>query len=93
MNTQRPAPLASAHGVPGRDEFRLDPTVRHLNHGSFGAVPSRTIDYRARLTERLETNPFRWFDELANWSFAQRQLEARQGGGKGYRYPAMAAAG
>ena len=35
----------------------------------------------------------RWFDELANWSFAQRQLEARQGGGKGYRYPAMAAAG
>ncbi|MDP3207914.1 MAG: aminotransferase class V-fold PLP-dependent enzyme [Rhodoglobus sp.] len=64
MSTQPPPPLTTIHGVPGREEFRLDPAVGHLNHGSFGAVPSRTIDYRAELTTRLEANPFRWFEEL-----------------------------
>ena len=34
----------------------------------------------------------RWFDELANWQFAAKQFEAKKSGGKGYRYPAMAAA-
>jgi Fe-Mn family superoxide dismutase len=27
-----------------------------------------------------------WFDELANWSFAERQLQASQGKGEGFRY-------
>ncbi len=34
----------------------------------------------------------RWFDELANWSFAACQFEAKSSGGKGYRYPTMTAA-
>ena len=28
-----------------------------------------------------------WFDSLANWDFAARQLAAAQGSGEGYRYP------
>ncbi|MCE3290990.1 MAG: superoxide dismutase, partial [Caulobacter sp.] len=28
-----------------------------------------------------------WFDTLANWEFAGRQLAAAQGSGEGYRYP------
>lgn len=62
--TERPTPLLSAEGTTGRDEFRLDPARRHVNHGSYGAVPARTIDFRTRLTEELEGNPFRWFEEL-----------------------------
>ena len=30
----------------------------------------------------------RWIDEIANWTFAARQLEAADGRGQGFRYPA-----
>ena len=29
----------------------------------------------------------RWFDETANWAFAERQLAAAEGKGEGFRYP------
>jgi Fe-Mn family superoxide dismutase len=29
----------------------------------------------------------KWFDQLANWSFAEAQFAAAQGTGEGYRYP------
>jgi len=29
----------------------------------------------------------RWFDEIANWAFAERQLAAANGQGQGFRYP------
>jgi isopenicillin-N epimerase len=64
VNHHRPTPLTAAGGAPGRTHFRLDPGRHHLNHGSYGAVPSRTIDHRAALTQQLESNPFRWFEEL-----------------------------
>ena len=32
----------------------------------------------------------RWFDDLANWSFAERQLAAKGGQGGAYRYPVEA---
>ena len=32
----------------------------------------------------------RWFDDLANWSFAERQLAAKGGQGSAYRYPVEA---
>lgn len=60
----RPAALLSHSGVRGWDEFSLDPAQRHLNHGSYGAVPTRTIAHRHALTRQLEANPFRWFEEL-----------------------------
>lgn len=60
----RPQPLESAEGTTGREEWSLDPAKRHLNHGSFGAVPRRTLDHQAALKRELEANPLRWFDSL-----------------------------
>lgn len=42
----------------------LDPEVRHLNHGSFGAVPRAVSAEQNRLRELVEWNPVRWFSEL-----------------------------
>ena len=33
----------------------------------------------------------RWLDEVANWSFAERQLAAADGKGEGFRYPSAVA--
>ena len=33
----------------------------------------------------------RWLDEVANWSFAERQLAAAEGKGEGFRYPSAVA--
>ncbi|MFJ9175865.1 aminotransferase class V-fold PLP-dependent enzyme [Streptomyces sp. NPDC102360] len=46
------------------DAWALDPDVRHLNHGSFGAVPRVTLDELRVLRTEMETNPCRWFREL-----------------------------
>ena len=64
MTASAPAPLATLSGDRGRNEFVLDPERRHLNHGSYGAVPVRTIEYQHALKQHLEANPFRWFEEL-----------------------------
>ncbi|MGW3138674.1 aminotransferase class V-fold PLP-dependent enzyme, partial [Streptomyces sp. NPDC001139] len=34
-----PHPLLLADGRPAAEAWSLDPALRHLNHGSFGAVP------------------------------------------------------
>ncbi|MHB9756616.1 aminotransferase class V-fold PLP-dependent enzyme [Streptomyces sp. BYX5S] len=46
------------------DAWALDPAVRHLNHGSFGAVPRVTLDELRALRTEMEANPCRWFREL-----------------------------
>lgn len=63
-------------GVRGRDEFSLDPHQRHLNHGSYGAVPSRSIDHRATLTAQMEANPSQWFEDLPQQHNAARRALA-----------------
>jgi isopenicillin-N epimerase len=44
-----------------RDAFDLDPSVVHLNHGSFGAVPRPVTEAQQRLRARAEANPMRFF--------------------------------
>ncbi|MFG2520837.1 aminotransferase class V-fold PLP-dependent enzyme [Streptomyces sp. NPDC048527] len=46
------------------EHWALDPDVRHLNHGSFGAVPRTVIEELHALRAEMETNPDRWFREL-----------------------------
>lgn len=41
--------------------WTLDPQVKHLNHGSFGAVPEAVQAEQRRLQRLMEWNPVRWF--------------------------------
>ncbi len=44
--------------VPGaRELFVLDPSVAHLNHGSFGSVPTVVREARRRLLDEFDSNP------------------------------------
>ncbi len=43
-----------------RDLWPLESTVSHLNHGSFGAVPSLTLQEQQSWRDRMETNPDRF---------------------------------
>jgi isopenicillin-N epimerase len=39
----------------------LEPTVAHLNHGSYGAVPTPVLEEQQSWRDRMETNPVRFF--------------------------------
>jgi Fe-Mn family superoxide dismutase len=41
------------------------------------------LDYKQDRKGFLE----KWFDQIANWSFAEQQFASANGGGQGYRYP------
>lgn len=45
--------------------WTLDPCGKHLNHGSFGAVPVAVQREQQRLREVMDWNPVRWFSSLA----------------------------
>ena len=43
------APVRLASGRPAREAWPLDPAVVHLNHGSFGAVPTEVLRHQDEL--------------------------------------------
>jgi len=51
-------------GRPAAAAWTLDPALRHLNHGSFGAVPRVAQEAQARLRAELEASPQTWFSTL-----------------------------
>lgn len=56
----------------------LEPTVAHLNHGSFGAVPTPVLEEQQSWRDRMETNPVRFFNrELDEALGLARQEVAR----------------
>lgn len=59
-----PDPVLRPDGLPALDDWSLDPAVRHLNHGSFGAVPSATGAWQQALREEAERDPVAWFRHL-----------------------------
>ncbi|MGW7515017.1 aminotransferase class V-fold PLP-dependent enzyme [Streptomyces sp. NPDC054796] len=62
--TSSPA-AALRHGArTALDDWALDPAVRHLNHGSFGAVPRAALAEQRALAEEMEADPCRWFRGL-----------------------------
>ena len=62
---QFPAPLTLNSGLRARDAWPLDPSVTHLNHGSFGAVPSVVVAHQDALRRRADLSPVEWFPRIA----------------------------
>lgn len=62
--TTAPLPLLLADGRPAAAAWTLDPAVRHLNHGSFGAVPLLAQDQQNRLRRQMDAAPVEWFPAL-----------------------------
>lgn len=46
--------------------WTLDSRVRHLNHGSFGAVPVAVQEEQQHLRSLMDGNPVRWFASLTD---------------------------
>ncbi|MEO3807506.1 aminotransferase class V-fold PLP-dependent enzyme [Sphaerisporangium sp. B11E5] len=46
------------------EDFNLDPSIAHLNHGSFGAVPHRVRERHEELRREAERNPDLFFATL-----------------------------
>lgn len=58
--------------------WNLDPSITHLNHGSFGALPHVVDAIQREFQHRALTNPNRWFRfELPDLLIAARQSTAR----------------
>lgn len=68
-----PAPLTLNSGLRARDAWPLDPEVIHLNHGSFGAVPTAVGQHQDALRRRADLSPVEWFPRIA-----ERVQEARE---------------
>lgn len=45
-----------------RAMWPLEPTVAHLNHGSYGAVPTPVLEEQQSWRQRMESNPVRFFN-------------------------------
>ncbi|MEU6890676.1 aminotransferase class V-fold PLP-dependent enzyme [Streptomyces sp. NPDC046557] len=56
----------------GRQLFRLDPAIAHLNHGSFGAVPTPVQEAQAALVEEAHADPDTFFVNVADRIAAAR---------------------
>ncbi|MFD4205018.1 aminotransferase class V-fold PLP-dependent enzyme [Micromonospora tulbaghiae] len=70
---QPPEPIPGARLL-----FSLDPSVSHLNHGSFGAVPIAVQRAQQRLRDEMEANPLRFFTQglVDRIAHARRHLAA-----------------
>ncbi|MCH4209739.1 aminotransferase class V-fold PLP-dependent enzyme [Bifidobacterium sp.] len=56
-----PAPMLDIHGRPAAQAWQLATPTLHINHGSFGAVPTQVLAYQADLKAQMESSPVKWF--------------------------------
>lgn len=64
LDRTTPTPLLLADGAPAASAWVLDPTLRHLNHASFGAVPRVALDHQRAAQAEMERAPVAWFPGL-----------------------------
>lgn len=67
-----PAPVRLASYERARDAWPLDREIVHLNHGSFGAVPTEVVAHQNALQREADLSPVGWYPRLA-----ERVAEAR----------------
>ncbi|MGI8415840.1 MAG: aminotransferase class V-fold PLP-dependent enzyme [Nakamurella sp.] len=72
MSPTPPPPLTTLDGRPAIERWALDPSVRHLNHSSFGGIPQVAVDAQRSLQDQMHAAPVRWFGALPD-----RVAEAR----------------
>lgn len=53
----------------------LEPTVAHLNHGSYGAVPRPVLEEQQSWRDRMESNPTRFFNRELPDALDQARVE------------------
>ena len=75
-DTPAPAPLRLNSFARARDAWPLDPSVVHLNHGSFGAVPTPVVAHQDELRRRADRNPVEWFPRIGERVRAARERTA-----------------
>ena len=51
---------SGSEAIPGRSAWALDPGVRHLNHGSFGAVLNDVLELQTEWKRKFEADPSRF---------------------------------
>ncbi|HEX5598627.1 MAG TPA: hypothetical protein VFX61_21800, partial [Micromonosporaceae bacterium] len=73
----RPTALTLPDGVPAAAAWTLHPELRHLNHGSYGAVPAEVQAHQNALRTQMEAAPVIWFGELPPKVAAARAEIAR----------------
>ncbi|GAB5496652.1 MAG: aminotransferase class V-fold PLP-dependent enzyme [Phycisphaerales bacterium] len=77
MNTTRPKPSAVAAN------WRLDPDIVFLNHGSFGACPASVLEAQQAMRDRIEREPVRFFcQDLFDLTDRSRSAITRVIGGR-----------
>ncbi|WP_055485731.1 aminotransferase class V-fold PLP-dependent enzyme [Streptomyces sp. WMMB 322] len=62
--TTAPRPLLLPDGRPAAGAWSLDPAMKHLNHGSFGAVPLVAQERQNALRAEMDRSPVVWFPAL-----------------------------
>ncbi|UNK71240.1 aminotransferase class V-fold PLP-dependent enzyme [Microbacterium sp. H1-D42] len=61
-----PAPPRLKSFARARDAWPLDSEVIHLNHGSFGAVPTAVVEHQRDLQRQADLSPVGWFPRIAD---------------------------
>lgn len=59
-----PAPLTLSDGAAATTGWSLSPTALHINHGSFGAVPTVAQLRQNELRAQMDADPVAWFATL-----------------------------
>jgi isopenicillin-N epimerase len=56
-----------------REAWPLDPDIVHLNHGSFGAVPTEIVEYHEQLRRQADRSPVSWFPRIGEYVARARE--------------------
>jgi len=71
-----PAPIRLRSFDRARNAWPLDPAIIHLNHGSFGAVPTAVVEQQDALRRKADLSPVEWFPRIAERVRAARERTA-----------------